>query len=294
MNMRIAAAAAMAGIAACAAALFMTRKLNNSFVTRLISGILLILAALLTIIPGGLPLLGICLFLSMTAMFELLRAAGIQSEHQRLPLPAVTGYAGILLYYAALLTGKRELSMAVIVFTFLALLFIYVFRWPEGSLQEIMSVFFCLFYAGVLLSCIYQVRALEHGEYLVWLIFLSAWGSDTCAYCTGMLIGRHKMTPRLSPKKTVEGAVGGVAGAMILAAVYAWFIPNEMPLWFYPLLCGAGALLSMVGDLAASAIKRDVGIKDYGHLIPGHGGVMDRFDSVIVTAPVIYFLAVLL
>ncbi len=293
MNITTTAAAGLAGIVVCVAVLYLTRKTDNSFITRLISGILLILAALLTIIPGGAVLLVMCLFLSLTAMLELLRALGVQGEKQMPGLSACIGYGGIVLYYAALYAGIRELQSAMIVLTFLALLFSYVFRWPNGSLDKIIKVFFCMFYAGVLLSFIWQTRALPHGLYVVWLIFLSSWGSDTCAYCAGMLFGKHKMTPHLSPKKTIEGAVGGVAGAVILGVVYALLTPHAIPVWSYAVICGAGALLSMVGDLAASAIKRDAGIKDYGRLIPGHGGVMDRFDSVIVTAPVIYFLAAL-
>ena len=139
-----------------------------------------------------------------------------------------------------------------------------------------------------------QDQNLEGGIWLVVLIFLSSWGSDTCAYCVGRLIGKHKMAPVLSPKKSIEGAVGGVAGAALLGAVYAMIITGVNPAQghtplMYALICAVGALISMVGDLAASAIKRNKGIKDYGTLIPGHGGILDRFDSVIFTAPFIYF-----
>ena len=104
------------------------------------------------------------------------------------------------------------------------------------------------------------------------------------------------MSPILSPKKSVEGAVGGVVGACLLTALYVFAISkvfNVNDLQMLPLICIAavGALISMVGDLAASAIKRNFEIKDYGKLIPGHGGVLDRFDSIIITAPIIYFLA---
>jgi phosphatidate cytidylyltransferase len=100
------------------------------------------------------------------------------------------------------------------------------------------------------------------------------------------------MAPILSPKKSVEGAVGGVVGAGLLGLLYAFIF--HQPMAAYAAICAAGALISMVGDLAASAIKRDKGIKDYGKLIPGHGGVLDRFDSVIFTAPIIYFLSLVL
>ena len=109
------------------------------------------------------------------------------------------------------------------------------------------------------------------------------------------MIGKHKMAPRLSPKKSVEGAVGGVLGAALLTILYAWIFQEQMKLninYMFMLagISAIGAGISMIGDLAASAIKRNYDIKDYGKLIPGHGGILDRFDSVIFTAPCIYFL----
>lgn len=132
----------------------------------------------------------------------------------------------------------------------------------------------------------------------MWLIFLSSWGCDTCAYCVGVLFGKHKMAPKLSPKKSVEGGVGGIAGAALLGALFAflmnrWGGAQANPL-HYAVICGSGGVISQIGDLAASAIKRNHDIKDYGKLIPGHGGILDRFDSVIFTAPVIYYLTMLL
>ena len=118
-------------------------------------------------------------------------------------------------------------------------------------------------------------------------------------YVVGMLFGKHKLAPVLSPKKSIEGALGGVAGSALVGAVYGYFvvepaISGQQVTWIFLLISMVGAVISQVGDLAASAIKRNHDIKDYGKLIPGHGGVMDRFDSVIFTAPMIYFLAVLL
>ena len=155
-----------------------------------------------------------------------------------------------------------------------------------------MAAFFGFVYVGVMMSFIYQIRELQNGGEFVVLLFLAAWGNDTLAYCTGMLIGKHKMAPVLSPKKSVEGAVGGVAGAALLGVIYA--AATQGPMLEYAVICAIGALISMVGDLAASAIKRNQGIKDYGKLIPGHGGILDRFDSVIFTAPVIYFLSLVM
>ena len=146
-----------------------------------------------------------------------------------------------------------------------------------------------------MLSYLYSVREGNNGAYTVWLIFLCSWGSDTCAYLAGVAFGKHKMAPVLSPKKSVEGAVGGVIGAAALGAIYATIFSSNItmsinPVVGFAIICAVGALISMVGDLAASAIKRNHDIKDYGKLIPGHGGIMDRFDSVIYVAPVIWIL----
>ena len=119
---------------------------------------------------------------------------------------------------------------------------------------------------------------------------LSSWGCDTCAYCVGMLFGKHKLTPLLSPKKTVEGAVGGVLGAALLGLIFGAVFGSRMAeIVNPPAACAISAVISQIGDLAASAIKRNHNVKDYGHLIPGHGGVLDRFDSMIFTAPAIFF-----
>ena len=178
------------------------------------------------------------------------------------------------------------------VLSIIVLMCVYVFTYPKYQADQIMSAYFGIMYVAVMLSFIFLTRNLEGGRFIVWLIFLCSWGCDTCAYCVGMLIGKHKMAPVLSPKKSIEGAVGGVVGAALLGAIYA--AATHGPVIEYAIICGCGSLISMVGDLAASAIKRNRSIKDYGTLIPGHGGILDRFDSVIFTAPVIYYLAKIL
>ena len=190
-------------------------------------------------------------------------------------------------------------SMIGLIFLLAAFMSVYVFSFPKYRSEQVMSAFFGVVYVSVMLSYIYQTRMMEDGAFLVWLIFLCSWGCDTCAYCVGVLIGKHKMSPKLSPKKSVEGAIGGVVGAAVLGAAYAAVVGKYLQtdsnhIVMYAAICAAGALISMIGDLAASAIKRNHEIKDYGRLIPGHGGILDRFDSVIFTAPVIYFLAMVM
>ena len=270
---------------------FLTKKTASSFVTRLISGVILVLLALMIIISGGLILFFAALILSVIGLSELYSAFGIRTEAKpnRLEL---FGYLGVIVYYVCILFLPQNVGWLGILAALILVLGLYVFTFPAYGIEQIRGVVFGILYVGVMLSCVYLLRSMNSGQYLVWLIFLSAWGSDTCAYCSGMLLGKHKMTPVLSPKKTIEGAIGGVAGAVILGLLFALITTKQyVP---YMLICLAGAFIAMIGDLAASAIKRQTGIKDYGTLIPGHGGVLDRFDSVIFTAPAVYLMSLLL
>ncbi|MGN8888339.1 phosphatidate cytidylyltransferase [Blautia sp. HCP28S3_G10] len=257
------------------------------FKIRLLSGILLVIAALLTIISGGYVLFITLLCISLIGMQELYKAMRVHKE--KVELLEITGYLGAVLYYGTVLLDFERYGTMAILIALVLLMFVYVFTYPKYKADQVMATFFGVVYVAVMLSFILLTRNLEGGKYIVWLIFLCSWGCDTCAYCVGMLIGKHKMAPVLSPKKSVEGGVGGVVGAALLGVIYA--AATNGPMAEYAVICGVGALISMVGDLAASAIKRNQGIKDYGKLIPGHGGILDRFDSVIFTSPVIFYLA---
>lgn len=260
------------------------------FKTRLLSGIVLVLVAFLTINCGGYVLLATLLCVSLIGMQELYRAMHVRKEG--FGALELVSYAGVLLIYLLLIPEDSAYSLMGVIASLVLIMCVYVFCYPAYQAGQIMAAFFGIVYVGVMLSYIYQTRMLPGGQFHVWLIFLCSWGCDTCAYCVGVLIGKHKMAPVLSPKKSIEGAVGGVAGAVLLGVIYAFFTKGGMV--EYGIICGVGALISMVGDLAASAIKRNQGIKDYGKLIPGHGGILDRFDSVIFTAPVIYYLSLFL
>lgn len=174
----------------------------------------------------------------------------------------------------------------------------YVFTFPKFKAEDVMVCFFGMFYVILMLSYIYQVRMMQDGAYIVWLIFLCSWGCDTCAYLVGVMFGKHKMAPVLSPKKSIEGGIGGVAGAALLGFIYATIFKDKITIdnanIIFPIVCAVGGIISQIGDLTASGIKRNHDIKDYSRLIPGHGGILDRFDSVIITAPIIYYLVAFL
>ena len=254
------------------------------FKTRLLSGIVLVIILIATVGTGGGLLFGFLALISLIGLSELYKVVDVQNK-----ILGLTGYLGAVVYYGILYTGQMQYVTLLTIAFLVVLMAVYVFSFPTFKAEQVMTVFFGVFYVAVMLSYVYQTRMLEDGAVAVWLIFLSSWGCDTSAYCVGMLIGKHKMAPVLSPKKSIEGAVGGVAGAALLGVIYAAATQGKMA--EYALICAVGALISMVGDLAASAIKRNQNIKDYGKLIPGHGGILDRFDSVIITAPVIYYLA---
>lgn len=264
-------------------------KKLHSFVTRLLSGIVLVVIAILTVPRGGLPLYILTFLISMIGVFELYRVFGLERTSLGL-----VGYLTTIGYYIIVWFHLEEYYPLMIVLSLMALMAFYVITYPAYKISQVAKAFMGFCYAGIMMSYIYQTRTLPDGKYLVWLIFLASWGSDTCAYCTGMLLGRHKMTPILSPKKTIEGAAGGVLGAAVLGFLYASLFRKGFVLISNPgiacaISCAVGALISMIGDLTASGIKRDYQVKDYGHLIPGHGGILDRFDSVLFTAPAVYF-----
>ncbi|MEF9941330.1 MAG: phosphatidate cytidylyltransferase [Lachnospiraceae bacterium] len=263
------------------------------FKTRLLSGIVLILIALVTLISGGDILFATVVIISFIGMTELYKIVDVQKS-----LLGVVGYLGAIGYFAMIRLGCMQVFPLMVISFLILLMAVYVFAFPKYESNQVVVTFFGLFYVAVMLSYIYLTRRLDQGIFLVWLVFICSWGSDTCAYCVGMLFGKHKMAPKLSPKKSIEGGIGGIVGAALLGALYGivvnqWATGAEASIPIYAFVCGVGSGISQIGDLAASAIKRNHEIKDYGTLIPGHGGILDRFDSVIFTAPVIYYLTVM-
>ena len=264
------------------------------FRTRLISGVILLAITIAVVVLGGNVLFSVLLVISMIGLYELYK---IVNAHRA--FPGILGYASGLIFYLLIYQELAKYHMLLFIFFLMLLMFAYVFGFPKYSTEQITVAFFGLFYVSIMLSYIYQVRILEDGTWLVWLIFIGAWGSDTCAYAVGMLLGKHKFAPKLSPKKTLEGCVGGVLGAALLGFLYATAIRGQIteiqnPQLVFTIIGAASSVISQIGDLAASAIKRNHNIKDYGNLIPGHGGILDRFDSIIFTAPIVFYLATML
>lgn len=260
------------------------------FWTRLASGVVLVILSIVTLYFGGLVTLGVTAVLSLIGIFELCRVYKIEKK-----APAIAAYIWTILYYLLLGFDLQKWVMPLLIVYLLVVLAIYVFAFPKFHDKETMAAFFAFYYVSVMLSYVYLLRNLPDGGWFVILIFVCSWGNDTLAYCVGRLFGKHKMSPVLSPKKSVEGLFGGIIGAGLLGFIFGIcfnHFHHEIPSfqWWMAAVGAIGALPAVIGDLAASAIKRNNEVKDYGKLIPGHGGVLDRFDSMIFTAPILFYL----
>ncbi len=259
------------------------------FKQRLISSIFVFLLTVTFIVLGGQALFIGLLLISLVGLMELYRVIKLNKS-----VIGFLGYIACIVYYLFLYFKFDNYLMLFIGFLLLTMM-AYVVTFPKYNIDQVVYVFFGLFYVAIMLSFIYKVRILDMGTYLVWLIFISAWGSDTSAYLVGMSMGKRKFLPKLSPKKTLEGCIGGIVGAALIGYLYGLVFADNFttinnPKLVFTIICGSASIISQLGDLAASAIKRNHDIKDYGKLIPGHGGILDRFDSIIFVAPVVYYL----
>lgn len=147
-------------------------------------------------------------------------------------------------------------------------------------------------YITYLLSFVSYTKVMPNGEYLVWFIFGGAWLTDTFAYLVGMAIGKHKFS-KISPKKSIEGCIGGIVGAVLFYIAYAYYLNThvvgiDINYVFIGIMGFVVSIVAQIGDFAASSIKRYCEIKDYSEIMPGHGGILDRFDSILLIAPFVY------
>lgn len=244
---------------------------------------------------------GDVLWLSLTAVslvgvFELYRVMKMEKT-----MMGALGYLGVLAWWALVARlGISQAAIPVLVVLLILELAVFVFSYPKYQAEQLFASIFGVIYVAIMLSFLYLVREnIPHGKWLVWLVIIASWGSDTFAYFVGVTLGKHKLAPILSPKKSIEGSVGGVLGAALLGTVFGLVLGSfvEMPSsapGIFAVIGGVGSVVSQIGDLAASGIKRCFQVKDYGTLIPGHGGILDRFDSVIITAPIVYYLAAIM
>lgn len=257
---------------------------------RVISSVILLPLFIAAILINGIILKLTLTVVSAIGMYEFYRAF---SENIK-PVHCIGFlFAFVYIFFVEYLFSHVLIMIYAFTFFLLVLLLLLVFLHPKVNIVDCMVTLFGFFYVCVLISNIFIARNYFDGAWIVWLILICAWSTDTGAYFAGVKFGKHKLTPVLSPNKTVEGAVGGVLFTCLLAFIYGViaFKGFDKDVVFCVATGAVGAVFAQFGDLAASAIKRYTGIKDFGSVMPGHGGVLDRFDSVLFTAPVINFLA---
>lgn len=250
---------------------------------RIISGAVAVVLLIGVVLSGTVPLRIAVALISVLMVLELCHAMKL---HAAFTVPAAIFAA--LFASEVIPPGLRD--AAVYLFLLITLTTLLA---GHKSLHTADAArgFFLTFFVGCFMGCITKIRMSEGGAYWIWLIFIGAWVSDIFAYFSGLLFGKKKLMPLVSPKKTVAGAVGGALGAAVGFLVFGFFAKEAIGSPSYFALFFAGLIASVcgqIGDLVASVIKREHGIKDYGKIMPGHGGAMDRFDSILFVAPVIY------
>lgn len=261
---------------------------------RVIGGFFVLLTTLIMLLPGGIISAIVLGVISVRGIYEFCRVYKLEKT-----ILAYISYAATAFFYVILYLDKIEFLFPFVLLLLVLLLAVYVFTFPKYTDKDVTAIFFGFVYVTILLSYVLRVRSMRAGLFLSFFILISSWGNDVFAYLVGSAIGKHPFSPKVSPKKSVEGFVGGIAGAAVVGYLYALIVSKcaagmDMNAVYCAVIAALGAIPSVIGDLAASAIKRNNEIKDYGKLIPGHGGILDRFDSVIFTAPIIYYLVVLL
>ena len=261
-------------------------------------GVLAVVLAFFDTFLFDLVLSAVCLI----AIHEVFSAMGFGKKQWYLYAAAVP------LTLLVMLSTSQMVRGLLLPAAFLTVLFYNVCQIAHVKTLDFGKLTGFVYFSGVITFCFYSLihlkRMLPFAEYrydaiyFILLILCFAWGGDTAAYFAGRAFGRHKLAPIVSPHKTVEGAVGGVvftaAAYLIFGLIFARADGFSVPLWSFPVLGVAASVVSQLGDLLMSLFKRQYGIKDYGKLFPGHGGVLDRFDSVISVAPFLYLLCCVL
>lgn len=230
--------------------------------------------------------------LSLVAVFEVLRCIGYDKNYLiSIPAYVISAALPVICYFMG---SEKTASFMLIATTLYFILMMYYFTlavFARGALKfsEIATALVLSVYVSVSFTALCALRYIPNGVYTFVIVFIGAWSCDTFAYIFGSLFGKHKLIEEISPKKTVEGSVAGIVCAILILLLYGLIIdlatdtvkPNYIALAVSGLVI---SVVSQIGDLVASLIKRERGIKDYGSLFPGHGGVMDRFDSILAVS----------
>lgn len=250
---------------------------------RIFTAIIGIFLLLFIVNKGGILLSTSILIISLLGILEIYRA--LESLNKK-PIYSIGILGTIAIYLSTFLTIINVDFIFTAIIIILLIIFLFTNKY---NLDDIGLTFLSIVYIPFLLFHMYYLD----GTPYIWIVFLIAFGTDTFAYIIGSLIGKHRLYEKVSPKKSIEGAVGGIIGASILVAIYSYAY-NLSPIWLLIIMTVVASIFSQMGDLVASKLKRSAKIKDYGKIMLGHGGIMDRFDSIIFASPIVYYFVELL
>lgn len=260
---------------------------------RVLSALVLFPIVLIVLIFGNKYVVDIFVgIVALRAIYELFHAFEQKNYH---PVKWIGYLASIAIMFIHVIPQENVLifTSAIIPISILLLFILVLTQKTKTNVIDIAITFFGVCYIVLFLMFVSLIRNMEHGKLLIWYVLIASWLTDVFAYIVGKSMGKHHFTD-ISPKKTIEGCIGGTIGASLGMILYTIIINNFAGLninYFVILIAGiALSVIGQIGDLAASCIKRYVGIKDYSDLIPGHGGMVDRIDSVIFIAPFAYLL----
>lgn len=252
--------------------------------TRLLSALIGIIAILAVIYLGGIYWRGLILLLGILAYYEYLQMIRQGGYHPLFPM----GYLLVILTIFLHQAGKWFYPALLLLIVLLVIE--AVLKYPQVTVIDTALSFFGAFYIGFLLSYPMQMADMEKSPLIILLALLLTWASDTGGYFGGRFWGKHKLAPLLSPGKTWEGALGGIILTCFTAALFFRFVDMGMGSWAYVILLGVlASIMAQFGDLFISGMKRHFSVKDTGRIIPGHGGILDRFDSFLLVAPVVFY-----
>lgn len=272
--------------------------------TRILTGIVAIPIVLALVFwPGGMPFAVLVALASIVGLIEFYGAARTSGIRPQMVLGLIA--AALILFACGTPGGVILFYMIPVLSTGLLIVSLTteLFRSPRAPLANVGTTVLGVIYVPLLMSHFALLRSnellikiagrpCELGAGLVFFALLTTWALDTGAYFVGKAFGKRKLAPEISPGKTVEGGIGGFASAMIVGTLVGAAIGMPQPHGL--ILGGIIGVVGQIGDLAGSAIKREVGLKDFGNLIPGHGGVLDRIDSLLFVGPIVYYYYVLL
>lgn len=252
-------------------------------------GAVILSPLIIVLFIGGIYLKVLVAIVSLLGIYEFFNI--MKTKHYK-PLTSIA-IALTLFYYILLIFNKSSLNVTFLILAFALFIMLSV---PvindKYNFIDVAITLLGFFYVSVFFSFIVLVSEKDFGKYIVWTIFISAWMCDTVAYYSGKFFGKNKLCPKVSPKKTIEGSIGGLIGSTLGCMGFGIFINKigiHIPLFNFILIGFISGIFSQMGDLVASSIKRFIGVKDYSNLIPGHGGILDRFDSILFSSVVVYY-----